>query len=155
MVLVLDGYSDIDLHVTSNLRYLIRLRHLIRFSGVTNWILIRKYLFSCMRVQHILSYHLIFVPWIWVRFEFWIARISRLFHIRYQGGFSIPYPTWYPANIRFIIRLWAIYGIKPSTKTGNPATGYRPVWYPSHPLILITYFGLIVYSLVFIYQVAI
>ena len=63
MVLILDGKSEIGAHVRSNLCYLSCLRHLIRSRAVINHIFfLRKDLFSFMRAQNVLSYHLIYVP---------------------------------------------------------------------------------------------
>ena len=60
MVLVLDGNSEISAHVWSNLCYLTCSRHLVRSRAVTNRIFfLRKGLFSFMRAQHDLRYHLI------------------------------------------------------------------------------------------------
>ena len=53
----IDGNLELGVHVRINLYYLICLRHLIRHLIRT------EKLFSYMRVQHDLSYHLIWVPW--------------------------------------------------------------------------------------------
>ena len=60
MVLILDGNSDIGVHVRSNLCYLTCLRQLNRSRAVTNRILflLRKTYISFLRVQHVLSYHI-------------------------------------------------------------------------------------------------
>ena len=58
LVLILDGISEIDAHVRSDLCYKICLRHLIRSGAVTNEIFFpRKDLFSLMRAQHVMSHH--------------------------------------------------------------------------------------------------
>ena len=60
MVLLLDGHSEIGAHVRCHICYFICLRNLKRSRAVTNRILIlRKDLFSFMRAQHALRYHLI------------------------------------------------------------------------------------------------
>ena len=59
-VLILNGNS----HVRSNLCYFICSSHLIRSRAVTHRIfLLRKDLFSIMCAKNILSYHLIYIPW--------------------------------------------------------------------------------------------
>ena len=55
MMLTSDGNLEIGAYVRSDVCYLICVRHLIRSRLVTN----RKDLFSLMRAQHVLSYHLI------------------------------------------------------------------------------------------------
>ena len=60
MVIILDGNSGIGAHVGNNLCYSICFRHFIRSKAVTNRIFFpRKDIFSFMRAQHVLSYHLI------------------------------------------------------------------------------------------------
>ena len=64
MVLILDGNSEIGAPVRRNPFYKNFLRHFIRSRAVTNrLIFLRKDLFSFMRAQHVLSYHLMQVPW--------------------------------------------------------------------------------------------
>ena len=60
MVPMLEGNSEISAHIRINLYYLICLRHLIRPRAVTHEIFfLQKDLFSFMREQHVLRYHLI------------------------------------------------------------------------------------------------
>ena len=64
MVLIIDDNLEKGAQVRSNLCYSIRLRNLLRPRAVTNqdvFFLLRKYLLSFMRAQHVLSYHP--VPW--------------------------------------------------------------------------------------------
>ena len=64
MVVILDGNSEIGTHIRSNIWYLICLRLLITSRSVINRIFfLRKSLFFFMRAQHIMSYHLIQIPW--------------------------------------------------------------------------------------------
>ena len=71
MVLIIDGNSEKGAHVRSNLSYLICLRHLNRPRAVTNRIFsLRKDIFSFMRAQLVLSYHLLKKPWS-ALFIFW------------------------------------------------------------------------------------
>ena len=74
LTMVLDGNSDIGAHVYSNLFYLICFRHLIWPRAVTNRIFSSKNLFFFMRAQHVLSHHLISVPWSWP----WLIPLLRL-----------------------------------------------------------------------------
>ena len=56
----LDGNSETGTHVRRSICYLTYLRHLIRSrAGSTRIYFLRKALFSFMRAQHVLSYHLI------------------------------------------------------------------------------------------------
>ena len=66
MVLILDGTSEIGAHVRSNFCLLTCLRHLSRAREEENlfFLAFAKDLFSFMRAQHVLSYHLIYVPWV-------------------------------------------------------------------------------------------
>ena len=57
------GNSEIGAHVRSNLCYWICLRHWIRLRAATNRVFFLTVLFTFMRAQHGLSYHLIQVPW--------------------------------------------------------------------------------------------
>ena len=70
MVFVLDGNSEIVAHVRSNLCYLIRIRHLIKSKTFKDRMcFLRKDLFSCMVAHNVLSYHLIYTPWIRLGFQ--------------------------------------------------------------------------------------
>ena len=64
MVFILDGSSEINTHVRRNLWYLICFKHLIVSRVVTNlFFLSPKSLFPSKHAHHVLSYHLIQVPW--------------------------------------------------------------------------------------------
>ena len=63
MVLILDGNSEIGAHIRRNICYLICLMHLIRSKAVTNQFFPPKRFFSLFRAQHVMSYHLIMIPW--------------------------------------------------------------------------------------------
>ena len=59
MVLLLYGSSEIGAHIMGKICYLICLRHLFYSRAVTNRIFFpRKNLFSLMRAQHVLNYHI-------------------------------------------------------------------------------------------------
>ena len=58
-ICILDGNSDICVHVRINLGYLICARHFIRSRTVTNRIFLnRKVLSSFVHAQYVLSYHI-------------------------------------------------------------------------------------------------
>ena len=60
MVFILDGNSEIEAHVRSNLCYLTCIRLLIKARAVTNRIFsILKDIFSFILAQHGMSYHLV------------------------------------------------------------------------------------------------
>ena len=64
MVPLLDGNSEIGAQVRSNICYLNCIKHLIRSRAVTNRTPTpRKDQFSFMHAQHVLRYHIIWVPW--------------------------------------------------------------------------------------------
>ena len=67
LIIILDGNSDIVANVRSNLCFFfIWLRHSIRYRAVANPICFsHKNFFSFMPSQHVLSHHLIKVPWLW------------------------------------------------------------------------------------------
>ena len=61
---MLDGNSEINVHVSTNVSYLICSRHSNRQRAVTNWIFFhcQKNCFSFMRTHHVLNYQL--EPWL-------------------------------------------------------------------------------------------
>ena len=63
MVLILDGSTEKGAHLWTTPGYLISLIYLCSLTAVTSLIFFsRKYFFSFIRAQHVLSYHLIEVP---------------------------------------------------------------------------------------------
>ena len=90
MVLILYGNSEICAHVRSNLFYLICISHFLSSRAVTNRIVLpqKKFVFSFIRAQHVLSYHLISIDRLKNGHEMWEISdrqhflISDLFHIQ-------------------------------------------------------------------------
>ena len=76
MVLIFDCNSEVGAHVRSNLCILICLMHLIKLRDVTNRICLGKDLFSFMRAQHVLSYHL--YKYLFDKFQGWVLWFSRV-----------------------------------------------------------------------------
>ena len=63
MLRISDGNPEIGAHIRRNLCHLICLRHLDLEQSQKDFF-VREVLFSFMHAQHVLSYHLISVPWI-------------------------------------------------------------------------------------------
>ena len=67
----LNGNSVIGVHVRTNICYRTCFRHSIRAISDTKWVFFspKRSIFLCVRASYILSYHLIQVPWSWLRIQ--------------------------------------------------------------------------------------
>ena len=99
-------YSVILAHVRDNLRYSICLRHFIRSRKVTKSdFFSRKGLFSLLRFQHILSYHILQVPWM---FMYFTKETQKCYN---WAVIFISNPLCCPLSLEYNVHSWMFYGV--------------------------------------------